>query len=121
MTAQQKGNIGEDRGGIREDKGRAISDFGDCFVAPSALLAMTTEWIPAFAGMTHSLSRICHAHKNSHQFTLGRATLRHTPPSSPPKFDVDTLVARVKLWLLLFVWANFGGDAGDRSQFCADE
>jgi len=29
----------------------------DCF----ASLAMTDLWIPAFAGMTHNLSRICHA------------------------------------------------------------
>jgi hypothetical protein len=71
----------------------------DCFVGTSRLLAMTTghtkvcptmtgamtdEWIPAFAGMTRSLSRICHVHLKSRHFTVGRVILRHTPPSSPP-------------------------------------
>ena len=40
----------------------------DCF----ASLAMTV------------LSRICHARLKLHLFTVGTATLCHTPPSSPP-------------------------------------
>ncbi len=60
---QQKGNIGEDRGKGREDKGRAISDFGDCFVAPSALLAMTTGHTKVCPTIQWDrfLSRNCHA------------------------------------------------------------
>ena len=67
---------------------------GHTKVCPTMTGAMTDEWIPAFAGMTHfarithSLSRICHVHLKSYRFTVGRVLLCHTPPSSPPKLKI---------------------------------